>query len=67
MMSTWKSRTSGCSFLIAIAAAALGSIGCRQQTPPAPPAPEVVVAQVVQQDVPIFSEAVGTTEGFVNA
>lgn len=67
-MSSWKRSTSGCfAFLIAIAAAALGSSGCRQQTPPAPPPPEVVVTQVVQQDVPIFSEAVGTTEGFVNA
>ena len=34
-------------------------------TPPPPPA--VVVAQVIQKDVPLYSEWVGTTEGFVNA
>jgi RND family efflux transporter MFP subunit len=32
-----------------------------------PPPPEVVVAQVIQKDVPLYSEWVGTTEGFVNA
>jgi membrane fusion protein (multidrug efflux system) len=41
--------------------------GCEQAEPPAPPALEVVVAKVVQQDVPIYGEWVGTTEGFVNA
>jgi RND family efflux transporter MFP subunit len=34
---------------------------------PAPPTPEVVVAAVIQRDVPLYSEWVGTTEGFVNA
>jgi multidrug efflux pump subunit AcrA (membrane-fusion protein) len=32
-----------------------------------PPPPEVVIAQVIQKDVPLYSEWVGTTEGFVNA
>jgi RND family efflux transporter MFP subunit len=32
-----------------------------------PPPPEVVVAEVLQKDVPLYSEWVGTTEGFVNA
>ena len=40
-------------------------MGSRQ--PPAPPPPEVLVADVVQKDVPIYSEWVGTTVGFVNA
>ena len=45
--------------------------GCKTQTqsqqPPAPPPPEVIVAPVVQRDVPIYFEWVGTTEGYVNA
>jgi len=32
-----------------------------------PPPPEVVIAQVIQKDVPLYSEWVGTTDGFVNA
>jgi membrane fusion protein (multidrug efflux system) len=32
-----------------------------------PPAAEVFVVNVVEQDVPIYSEWVGTTDGFVNA
>src|SRR6185369_10307392 len=70
MMQPWKRSISGCrtsAFLIAIAAAALGSSACRQPTPAAPPAPEVLVAEVFQRDVPIYSEWVGTTEGFVTA
>jgi RND family efflux transporter MFP subunit len=33
----------------------------------APPTPEVVVTEVVRRDVPLYSEWVGTTVGFVNA
>jgi membrane fusion protein, multidrug efflux system len=33
----------------------------------APPIPAVTVATVVQKDVPIYEESVGTTVGFVNA
>jgi len=68
-MSTCKTSSGyrGCSFLIATAVAALASSACGHATAPAPPIPEVVVTEVVQRDVPIFSEAVGTTEGFVNA
>ena len=68
-MSTCKTSSGyrGCGFLIATAVAALASSACGHATAPAPPIPEVVVTEVVQRDVPIFSEAVGTTEGFVNA
>jgi RND family efflux transporter MFP subunit len=52
---------------IAIGAAAIASTACQRQAPPAPPTAEVLVVRVVQQDVPIYSEAVGTTEGFINA
>jgi RND family efflux transporter MFP subunit len=48
-------------------AAVVAVSGCsRSQPPPAPP-PEVLVTPVVQQDVPLHAEWVGTTEGFVNA
>jgi membrane fusion protein (multidrug efflux system) len=69
MMAMWKRNMSGArrAMLIAIAAAALGSNACRQQTAPAPPTPEVQIAEVSQRDVPIYSESVGTTEGFVTA
>src|ERR1051325_4267265 len=69
MMSNWKRNVSGSrrSVVMAIAAAALGVSACRAPTTATPPSPEVVVAPVTRADVPIYSEAVGTTEGFVNA
>jgi membrane fusion protein (multidrug efflux system) len=42
-------------------------MGCKRAGPAAAPAPEVLVTEVVQKDVPIESEWVGTTVGFVNA
>jgi len=36
-------------------------------SPPAPPPPEVLVMNVIQQDVPIYSEWLGTTDGSINA
>jgi len=46
----------------------LASIACNKTAPvTAPPPPEVVVMKVIQKDVPLYSEWVGTTEGFVNA
>ena len=62
-----KTGLVGFAFAVAIAAAALASSACHNQGPPAPPAAEVVVISVVEQDVPIYSEWVGTTDGFVNA
>lgn len=42
--------------------------GCKRTAPAAPPpVPEVLVTDVVKRDVPVFSDWVGTTEGFVNA
>src|SRR3989442_8357735 len=41
--------------------------GCKQTAPSAAPPPEVLVTDVVQKDVPIYTEWVGTTVGFVNA
>ena len=51
---------------LAMLAMSLGS-ACKRAEPPAPPPPEVLVTTVVQKDVPIQEEAVGTTVGFVNA
>jgi RND family efflux transporter MFP subunit len=43
-------------------------LGCgRTQAAGPPPAPEVRVAPVVQQDVPVYSEWVATLDGYVNA
>src|SRR5689334_13710145 len=45
-------------------------LGCQGQSGPkamAPPPPEVLVTEVIQEDVPIYFEWIGTTEGNVNA
>jgi len=43
-------------------------VGCKKkQEQAAAPPPDVLVVDVVQRDVPIFSEAVGTTDGSINA
>jgi membrane fusion protein (multidrug efflux system) len=41
--------------------------GCKKEQKAAPPPPEVEVVTVTQKDVPIYSEYVGTADGFVNA
>jgi membrane fusion protein (multidrug efflux system) len=42
--------------------------GCHKTAPAAvTQIPEVTVTNVIQEDVPIYSNWVGTTEGFVNA
>ena len=48
---------------------ALTLVHCKGETASAPPAParQVEVAEVIQKDVPIFSEWIGTTDGLVNA
>lgn len=51
-----------------IASAILLSLfGCGKSDQQQAPPPEVQVVQVEQKDVPIYSEWVGTLEGFVNA
>ncbi len=50
------------------ALALLAAAACsRHEPPPEPPAPAVLVATVGRQDVPVTSEWVGTTDGYVNA
>jgi hypothetical protein len=40
---------------------------CDPGEPPAPPTPEVLVVKATHGDVPVISEWLGTTEGFVDA
>ncbi len=51
---------------VLVAATAL-FVGCGRKEAPAPPPVPVEVAPVVQQDVPIMSEWIGTLDGSVNA
>jgi len=55
--------------LLPIAALLLtGPVGCAEKEKPAPPAPpEVTVAAVLQQDVPIYNDWVAQLNGPVNA
>ena len=63
-----RSRLIIVSVSIFVAAIAVVPSGCKRAAAPvAPPLPEVVVTDVVQRNVPVYSESVGTTEGFVNA
>ena len=49
-------------------ALSLAASGCKKAATVAEaPVPEVVVTEVVQRNVPVYSDWVGTTEGFVNA
>jgi RND family efflux transporter MFP subunit len=55
--------------VIFAAVIALAAAGCKGAAPASSsaPIPQVLVAKVVQKDVPTYTESVGTTEGFVNA
>ncbi len=58
-------RSVAASFAIALV---LTAYACKKATAPAAPTvPEVVVTDVVQRNVPVYSDWVGTTLGFVNA
>lgn len=54
----------GTSVLLAVVSA---TSGCGRKGPPEMPPPEVLVTKVAQRDVPIYSEWVGTIQGYVNA
>lgn len=55
------------SSLMITLAAGLAVASCGKEAPPPPPPPEVQVAAVEQRDEPIYSEWIGTLDGFVNA
>jgi membrane fusion protein (multidrug efflux system) len=50
-----------------LAAAALLSGGCTKEKAPPPPPPTVEVVDVIQKDVPLYKEWVGSLDGNVNA
>jgi len=51
-----------------LAALAVLSAACgKKEEAPPPPAPTVEVAPVVQKDVPVYGEWIGSLDGFVNA
>lgn len=52
-----------------VVAGLLLAAGCEREAtaPPPPPPPDVVVADVVQRDVPVQAEWVGVTDGNINA
>jgi membrane fusion protein, multidrug efflux system len=54
-------------FRLATVAMATAVLGACKKAPPSAPSPTVMVTKVIQKDVPIYSEWVGTTVGFVDA
>ena len=63
-----RSSLTFCVVLILLIATVSLASGCgRTNAAPAVPSPEVEVAKVVQEDVPIVSEWVATLDGYVNA
>lgn len=68
MRTMWLARSAE-AMRAGIAAAIIGTSlmagGCAEKEPPPPPSPpEVLVADVVQRDVPVYLELVGQTLGF---
>src|SRR5581483_1962893 len=69
----WLMKRAALSILVTLAAlsSCVALTSCKNAAAPVapagPPIPTVTVATVVQQDVPIHEESVGTTVGFVNA
>jgi membrane fusion protein (multidrug efflux system) len=61
-----RDRSGAVAFTAAVVLA-LALSACGKSAPPPPPPPDVVVADVIQKDVPIYAEWVGTTEGNVTA
>jgi membrane fusion protein (multidrug efflux system) len=52
---------------ILVTAAAVSAAACGKKEAPPPPPPTVEVAPVVQKDVPVVQEWIGSLDGFVNA
>lgn len=61
-----RSRRLPLSAAVLLALAAASACGKKQEAPAAPP-PVVEVAPVIQKDVPIYEEWIGSLDGFVNA
>jgi len=68
MRRTSLSRILRSSGLVGSCLALLLAAGCgKEEKAAAPPPPAVVVSEVIQKNVPIYTEWVGTTDGLVNA
>jgi membrane fusion protein (multidrug efflux system) len=74
MKSYWSARESfqiknsiGRFLISALCITGLFSGGCKKAEQPPPPPPTVEVLGVIQKDVPIYQEWVGSLDGFVNA
>src|SRR5215469_6372323 len=50
-----------------ICLAAILLTGCAKKESAAPPAPEVEITPVAQEDVPLYTECIATLDGYVNA
>ena len=61
------SRLRSTRLVFAIAAGLTAMAACKKTEAPPPPPPAVEVAPVVQKDVPVFQEWIGSLDGFVNA
>ncbi len=60
-----KRRLSRLAFVVSAGLA--GMVACKKTEAPPPPPPVVEVAPVIQKDVPIYEDWIGTLDGFVNA
>ena len=60
-------RTSRVRPITVLLLGAIALAACEQKTAPQAPPPDVVVEDVIQKDVPIYVEWVGTTDGNINA
>jgi membrane fusion protein, multidrug efflux system len=56
-------RSTNISRLVLVCLFVVAGVGCSNKEAPPPPPPEVLVAEVVQKDVPIYIELVGSTLG----
>jgi membrane fusion protein, multidrug efflux system len=56
-------RSTNISRLVLVCLFVVAGVGCSKKEAPPPPPPEVLVAEVVQKDVPIYVELVGSTLG----
>ncbi len=52
---------------VSVTCVSVAILACARRDPPPPPPPEVLVVPVVQRDVPVLGEWIGTLDGSVNA
>src|SRR6266436_2095590 len=53
--------------VVSLTCVSVAIVACTRRDPPPPPPPEVLVVPVVQRDVPVLGEWIGTLDGSVNA